>query len=454
MLPVRDSSIFSNLSDPSGPDGASTLFGIQSGNPGPTGFPFFVNNRPGSSGLITFAQCTGPAQNLTVASPFSNAPVDRLFLAFPSIPPGANVFLPPASFPFTVSNATVQTSTAIGGGGGGFFNPIAPGGFGTEGYKKQDFSYQVTPTATTDQKWLSVTSNGSSSPTTFTAIVDPSGLAPGNYSGNISISALGQNSLTSTLTTTIPVSLTIAPPGPLALAADIKSATTYQASFAVPGMPLVVYGSALGPSTLTLLSLTPDNSSIATSVAGTRVLFDGTPAPMIYSSNGQISMIVPFELVGKTSTQVVVEYNGVQSPPVSLPVLSAAPGLFAANSQGYGQGAILNADGSYNSTENPAPVGSTIVLYASGAGQTNPPGKTGHLSSAPYPAPVLPVSVFIDGVQAQVQYAGDAPGLFEGVLQVNAVIPAGVKPGNRVVVVKVGSTQTPPWATVAVSAAQ
>ncbi len=40
------------------------------------------------------------------------------------------------------------------------------------------------------------------------------------------------------------------------------------------------------------------------------------------------------------------------------------------------------------------------------------------------PAPVLPVSVTIDGLPAQVLYAGAAPGLVAGVLQINVVVPA------------------------------
>ncbi len=44
----------------------------------------------------------------------------------------------------------------------------------------------------------------------------------------------------------------------------------------------------------------------------------------------------------------------------------------------------------------------------------------------------------IGGLPAQIQYAGAAPNLVSGVLQVNAVIPAGLGPGDQPVVVKVG----------------
>jgi len=58
--------------------------------------------------------------------------------------------------------------------------------------------------------------------------------------------------------------------------------------------------------------------------------------------------------------------------------------------------------------------------------------------TAPYPVPVAKVSVTIGGLPAQVQYAGAAPNLVSGMLQVNAVIPAGVGPGNQQIVLTVG----------------
>ena len=52
-----------------------------------------------------------------------------------------------------------------------------------------------------------------------------------------------------------------------------------------------------------------------------------------------------------------------------------------------------------------------MVLYATGAGVTSPPSVDGQLTSGVYPAPVQPVTVRIGGQQADVKYAGAAPGL-------------------------------------------
>ena len=43
-----------------------------------------------------------------------------------------------------------------------------------------------------------------------------------------------------------------------------------------------------------------------------------------------------------------------------------SPGLFTITQSGSGQGAVLNQDGTVNSTANPARAGSTVVLYSDG----------------------------------------------------------------------------------------
>ncbi len=72
-------------------------------------------------------------------------------------------------------------------------------------------------------------------------------------------------------------------------------------------------------------------------------------------------------------------------------------------------------------------------------------------SSPPYPQLTLPVSVTIQGVPAQVIYAGAAPGLVAGVMQINVVVPAGVlhQPYNEVAVT-VGGYTSPTAVTLSV----
>jgi uncharacterized protein (TIGR03437 family) len=165
-----------------------------------------------------------------------------------------------------------------------------------------------------------------------------------------------------------------------------------------------------------------------------------------------VSVVAPFGLEGKATTSVQVVYNNVMSAPVTLQVVAAEPAVLSADSSGGGTGAILNQDSTPNSSANPAKQGSVVVFFAVGAGQTNPAGKDGRIvNDATPPAPKLPVSMTIGGKPAQLVYAGDAPFLVEGVLQINAVLPAGLPAGPNPVVLTVGSFVSPSWVTVEVA---
>jgi uncharacterized protein (TIGR03437 family) len=177
---------------------------------------------------------------------------------------------------------------------------------------------------------------------------------------------------------------------------------------------------------------------------------------MVYAAQNQVAPIVPYEVAGKASTNIQVEYNGLRTPALNMPVAPSAPALFTSHSTGIGQAAILNEDGSVNSSANPAAKGSVVVLFATGEGQTNPGGVDGKLAAAlPLPAPLLPVTVLVGGPQgtgknAAVLYAGAAPTLVAGVLQINIVVPADAPSGNVPVSISVGGVSSGEMATVAI----
>ena len=50
------------------------------------------------------------------------------------------------------------------------------------------------------------------------------------------------------------------------------------------------------------------------------VTFDGIPAPLVFADAGITAAIVPYAVAGQSSTQVVVTYQGVASPPMKLSV--------------------------------------------------------------------------------------------------------------------------------------
>jgi uncharacterized protein (TIGR03437 family) len=178
-----------------------------------------------------------------------------------------------------------------------------------------------------------------------------------------------------------------------------------------------------------------DSSGVlANLLSGAEVRFDGVPAPMFYAQFGQINVQVPYTVAGNTTTHVQALYQGISAGSLDLAVVSAAPALFPV---------VANQDGSPNSATDPTALGSILTFYATGEGLTNGPNLSGQAAVAPYPSPVLPVTLTVAGFPAQILYAGSAPGAV-GLLQVNARVPAGFIPTGPVAAeLAVGSAVAP-----------
>jgi uncharacterized protein (TIGR03437 family) len=230
----------------------------------------------------------------------------------------------------------------------------------------------------------------------------------------------------------------------------VNSASLLAAPVA-PGELVTIFGTGVGPETPAVLELDADGN-VATTLAGVRVTFDGWPAPLTYVSSGQINAVVPYAINGQTNAHVQVDYNGQKSDSALIAVADTAPGVFTMAMHGRGQGAILNQDGTLNSPANPAERRSIVSIWANGMGQTDPPGKDGRIITAPLPAPLSPIYVWINGIQApEITYAGAAPQLVSGVLQVNVRLPLGIPSGSAVrIVLTMGSAASPVGVTLAV----
>jgi uncharacterized protein (TIGR03437 family) len=192
--------------------------------------------------------------------------------------------------------------------------------------------------------------------------------------------------------------------------------------------------SAFGPPSVVEAQLEKGAKRYPTQIANTRVLFDGVAAPLIYVSANQLSGAVPYSVAGKQSVQVVIEHNGQQTPPATVDVVAAVPGLFTLNQSGKGQAAALNWPSySVNGPANKISKGGTVMLYGTAGGGT---GQDGTVVSGieRYPGSV---EVWIDNQWASVSYAGSAPDLISGVLQVNVEVPKAASSGNCVPVVLV-----------------
>jgi uncharacterized protein (TIGR03437 family) len=198
--------------------------------------------------------------------------------------------------------------------------------------------------------------------------------------------------------------------------------TLFLLPYFAPGELISIYGSLLGPKDGAGPVL-DEHGLVPKSLAGVRVLFDDIPGPVLFARTDQVNAIIPFTMYGRDQIRVQVERDGIISDASLINLVEAWPSLFSFfdPSVGPSENAVaVNEDGSVNSAANPARAGSFVTLYVSGMGRTHPEGQDGHLASVPLSAPRVPVTATTSsGDPIEVQYAGDAPGLVEGVMQIN-----------------------------------
>src|SRR5579863_7439554 len=140
----------------------------------------------------------------------------------------------------------------------------------------------------------------------------------------------------------------IAPIAPVISAAGVADAATAASISKTgisPGEILSLYGlnfgknpatpSYLGPTQLTTKTETTPGI-VDTTLEGTRVLFNGIPGPMIFTSDGQIATVVPYGIANQSTVNVVVSYLGQQTSTMKFNVVPVTPGLFTLNNTGQG----------------------------------------------------------------------------------------------------------------------
>jgi uncharacterized protein (TIGR03437 family) len=215
----------------------------------------------------------------------------------------------------------------------------------------------------------------------------------------------------------------------------VGSASYFGGSFA-PGEIVTIFGDSLAYDTR--LSKV-ENNQFSRAVGSTAIMVDGSQLPVLAVSPGQINAILP-QNMNPGSARLQVQVDGVLSNSVVLPISAAVPALFTVDASGKGPGAIVNQDGTLNSTINPARRGSIVSLYGTGAGAMSPLGGDGYLNvSAPFGTINATVTASVGGQAAEVRYAGGAPFLVSGVFQMNIQIPADGPSGALLVAVKIGS---------------
>jgi uncharacterized protein (TIGR03437 family) len=274
--------------------------------------------------------------------------------------------------------------------------------------------------------------------------------APVGASGRLGTTEYDITITGGTQTVVVPVTTIVntSPQTPPLLGSVVNAASQLPGSVA-PGEIVTIFGFGAGPSNTAGFTLDP-SGKVATSLNGAQVLFDGHPAPMIYGSAMQANVIVPYEVAGQKHT-VVSLLGTAKSAAWTVPVAASAPGIFTLASSGVGPAAVLNQDNTVNDISHPAARGSIIQIFATGEGQTSPPGVTGAVTGTDLKTPLLSVKVTIGGQDALVEFAGSAGKAVSGLFQVNAVVPQTVAPGKSVpIAISVGGVASQDGVTIAV----
>jgi len=118
-----------------------------------------------------------------------------------------------------------------------------------------------------------------------------------------------------------------------------------------------------------------------------------------------------------------VQRNGASSNSISLPPAQSMVEILA----------LGNDDGKPNSAERAAKPGSIVTVYAAGFGQTQPASVDGQVNGSGMRSPVSgPIIVQIGEEDAEILYAGPAPGQVAGIMQINFRVPQ-LAPGQYTV---------------------
>ncbi|MGA3044664.1 MAG: hypothetical protein ABSF54_28145, partial [Bryobacteraceae bacterium] len=229
------------------------------------------------------------------------------------------------------------------------------------------------------------------------------------------------------------------PAAPILLA--LGNAASYQVGPVAPGELITLFGHYLGPAAPGDWTIGSDGKLIIPN-STVQIFFDDVPAPMIYTSAGQINAIAPYEVANGFST-VRIQTAGGSISITGVGATATSPAIFP-----Y---AIVNEDGSLNSPAHPAPALSYVTMYGTGLGQTTPAGVDDILTPlSNFPTQVYPVTLsisqnplFTAPLSMYVYYAGPAPGLVEGVSQIDAKVPAGLPSGENFMQILAGPNGSP-----------
>jgi uncharacterized protein (TIGR03437 family) len=194
-----------------------------------------------------------------------------------------------------------------------------------------------------------------------------------------------------------------------------------------PGELVTIFGTDIGTDVPAGMKLDA-NGIAASELNGTQVLFDSFASPLIHSQKDQIDAVVPSGPYQGSPVTMQILRNGAVVAQIQISMVAADPAIsrvqVPAGSVAAGAAAALNQDQTINTPQNPAPSGTVVSIFGTGFGPTNPPVVDGEVSIHRLSSLNLPVTVTLAGTSPlEVLYAGQAPGLIAGAMQINFRLP-------------------------------
>jgi uncharacterized protein (TIGR03437 family) len=272
---------------------------------------------------------------------------------------------------------------------------------------------------------------------------------PARVSGNTTV-RVDARVLQPALAGTVQVSVEASanPKVPVVAPGGVLSSGDYSSPPAA-GLLVSIFGSALADGSASFTQ-----APLSTLLGSTKVLLGGQELPMVYVSENQVNVLVPYETPLNAPLPLLIVRGNAISVPVNVAVFDAQPAILSTLGNGQGQGHIYRAISSgaqvLADASSPATTGDVLVIYCVGLGITDPKVTSGDAAPfSPLARITAPVAATIGGQTAAASFAGLTPG-FIGLYQINVAVPGGVPSGTQPVSISVGAKSSPPGITMAV----
>jgi len=272
-------------------------------------------------------------------------------------------------------------------------------------------------TTTSSAPWLTVDKASGIAPSQLVVKTNISGLALGDYAGEITINSADGKAVPQT----IMVHLHVRTPGPLIL--GVTDGAAFNPGIA-NGNWVTITGYGLSNTTRIWQGSDFVNNQLPTVLDNVRVTIQGQAAFPYFISPTQINVLAPDNTLTNTRLGVRVITNGITSNLLDVNSLARNPEFFRFDGRNIAavhlDGTLVGKAGLFPGvTTRPVRPGDTISLYGTGCGATSPAIQASRIVTTPGTVTGT-VSMTIGGKTAKVTFAGQTG---SGLCQVNAEIP-------------------------------